>query len=83
MRHREEREFVVHIHLGAEFDESYEGDDDGYAWFARFEEVVKPRLVKAVIDALRSDPGWKVASAPRGRDPDRFLEIAMERDSVR
>jgi hypothetical protein len=83
MRYREEREFVVHIHLGAEFDDGYDGDDDGYAWHARFEEVLKPRLIKAVIDALRSVPGWKVAAAPRGRDPDEFFEIAVERETAR
>lgn len=79
MRYREERTFTVQLHLTAEFDDGYEGEEDGYAWFERFEGTVKPRLVRAVFDALRSDPGWKVTAAPRGRDPDEFLEIDVER----
>jgi hypothetical protein len=77
--HREERGFSIHLHLAAEFSEDYEGDEDGYAWFERFETVLKPRVVKAVFEALRSDPGWKVISAPRGMDPSVGVEIAVER----
>lgn len=79
MNHREERRFVVEIHLSADFDEGYEGDDDGYAWAARWDEVVRPRVARAVFDALRSEPGWRVVAAPRGRDPGEALEIAVER----
>jgi hypothetical protein len=79
MRYREERTFTVQLHLAAGFDDGYEGDEDGYAWFERFEGVVKPRLVRAIFEALRSDPGWKVTAAPRGRDPGEYLEIEVER----
>ena len=79
MIHREERGFSIQLHLAAEFSEDYDGEEDGYAWFERFESVLKPRLVKAVFDALRSDPGWKVISAPRGVDPSVGVEISVER----
>jgi hypothetical protein len=78
MNHREERQFSIHLHLAAEFGADYEGDEDGYAWFERFESVLKPRLVKAVFDALRSEPGWRVVPAPRGVDPTTAVEISVE-----
>jgi len=83
--HREEREFSIVLHLSAAFDDDYDGDEDGYAWHERFEQVLKPRLVAAVFDALRADPAFKVLSAPRGRDPERVLELDVvhqPRDSV-
>lgn len=73
--HREEREFSIVLHLSAEFAESYTGDEDGYVWHERFEELVRPRLVAAVFDALRADPSFKAVAAPRGRDPERALEL--------
>jgi hypothetical protein len=77
--HREEREFSIILHLGASFDESYEGDDDGFVWFEqRFEGELKPRLLRAVFDVLRSDPRFVARAAPRGRDPDHAVEIDVE-----
>jgi hypothetical protein len=73
--HREEREFSILVHVRADFDENYEGDEDGYAWHERFEDVLKPRLIRAALDALRSDPAFSVVLAPRGRDPERCVEI--------
>jgi hypothetical protein len=75
--HREEREFSIVLHLSAEFDEAYTGDDDGYAWHERFEHVLKPRLVAALFEVLRADPSFGVVSAPRGRDPERALELDL------
>ncbi|HET9933041.1 MAG TPA: hypothetical protein VFQ35_20200 [Polyangiaceae bacterium] len=77
--HREEKEFSIVLNVAAEFAEDYEGDADGYQWFERFESVLKPRLVAAVFDALRSDPEFRVTHAPRGRDPERVLEIEVLR----
>ena len=75
--HREERDFSVIFHVSAEFDEDYSGDDDGFVWHERFEQRLKPRLVAAIFDVLRSDPEWETVNAPRGRDPERALEIAL------
>jgi hypothetical protein len=79
MIHREEREFAIHLYLSAEFDEDYEGDDDGYAWFARFEQGLKPRLLNAVFEVLKNDPNFEAVAAPRGRDPDTAIEIGVRR----
>ena len=77
MPHREERSFSIDISLVAEFDDAYEGDDDGYAWFQRFEASLKPRLTAAVSEALRSDPRFSLLAAPRGKDPERALELEL------
>ena len=75
--HREERTFTIDVNLVAEFDDSYEGDEDGYAWVQRFESGLKPRLVAAVTEALRSDPRFALLAAPRGKDPERALELEL------
>lgn len=79
MSHREEQSFSIELHLVAEFDDDYEGDEDGYAWLARFDQELKPRVVSAVFDALRASPEWSALAAPRGRDPGRALEIEVRR----
>lgn len=76
--HREERPFSIELTVSAEFPDDYEGDDDGYSWFEAF-ELLKPRLIAALFDAVRSDPNWRVISAPRGRDPDRAVEFELQR----
>lgn len=73
--HREEKTFAITLHLSAEFDEAYTGDDDGFAWHARFEGGLKPALIAAVHDALRSDPRFRAVAAPRGRDPESALDL--------
>jgi hypothetical protein len=77
MPHREERSYSVELHLIAEFDDAYEGDEDGFAWFERFESGLKPRLAAAVSEALRADPRFQLLAAPRGKDPERVLELEL------
>ena len=77
--HREEREFSIVLHLAADFDESYEGDEDGFAWHEHFEEVLKPRLVSAVLGVLQAEGSYRIVAAPRGRDPERTLEFSVVR----
>ena len=79
MNHREERDFAVHLHLSAEFPPDYEGEEDGYAWFDRFDAELKPRLISAVFEVLQKSPGWRAVAAPRGRDPELALEIDVTR----
>ena len=52
--HREEARFTIRIELSSEFDEDYEGDDDGYEWLERWNRSVRPRLVAAVFEAVRA-----------------------------
>lgn len=75
--HRERAHFVVRIEMSAEFDEDYEGDDDGYAWLERWRARVQPRLARAVFEQLRSDPAFDAVPASRGKSPDEELEIAV------
>jgi hypothetical protein len=80
--HREEGEFVVRIVLSAVFDEDYAGDDDGYAWLEAWRARVRPRLVRAVFDQLRAEPGFVAVPVSRGKNPDEELEIAVRFRSV-
>jgi hypothetical protein len=73
--HREEGRFVLRIELSAEFDETYEGDDDGYAWLDWWRERVQGRLVRAVFEELRREAGFDAIPMSRGRDPSEELEI--------
>lgn len=75
--HREEAALTVRIELSAAFDPSYEGDDDGYEWLTRFRSTVQPRLVRAVMEALRSDPSFDVLPVSRGRSPDENVDIEV------
>ena len=78
MPHREEQSFTIELHVLAEFSDDYTGDEDGFAWHEEFQQALKPRLVNAVFQALESHPRFKAVAAPRGRDPERALEIDVE-----
>jgi hypothetical protein len=75
--HREEAHFVVRIELVAEFDDDYEGDDDGYAWLERWRASVQPRLARAVFEQLRAHPSFDAVPASRGKNPEDEIEIAV------
>lgn len=77
MTHREERSFSITLHLSADFPDDYTGDDDGFAWHERFQQRVRPQLVAAVFDALRTDPRFSAVAAPRGRDPESALDLDL------
>jgi hypothetical protein len=75
--HREEGRYVVRVELSAEFDEDYEGDDDGYAWLDAWRARVQPRLVRAIFEQLRAEPGFSVIPVSRGKSPEDELEIEV------
>ena len=75
--HREEGSFTVRVELSAEFGEDYEGDDDGNAWLERWRARVQPRLVRAVFEQLRSEPGFTAIPVSRGSNPEVAIEIAV------
>ena len=75
--HREEGSFTIRIDLLAEFDEAYEGDDDGYAWLDAWKANVRPRIVKALFDALRSDAAFDAIPVTRGRAPDENIDVEV------
>jgi hypothetical protein len=73
--HREERRFRIEIELSAEFGPDYEGDDDGYAWAARWQHQVRPQLVQAVLATLARAPGFRVTPVSRGASAEDALEV--------
>jgi hypothetical protein len=75
MTHREEKTFTITLNLSADFADDYTGDDDGFAWHERFQQLLRPALVAAVYDTLRRDPRFRAVSAPRGRDPESALDL--------
>ncbi len=75
--YREEGTLVIRIDLSAEFGESYEGDEDGYAWLAKWRATVQPRVVRAVFEALRSEPGYDAIPVSRGRAPDENVDVEV------
>ena len=79
MTYREERSYKIEITLSAAFAEDYAGEQDGYEWHERFERVVRPRLVRAVLETLASDPGWRITPVSRGTSASDVLEVRVER----
>ena len=75
MDHREEKTFTINVRLSATFDEGYEGDMDGLVWIERFDRVIRPRLIKAVFQALRSEPSFEAIAGNRGQSPADALEV--------
>ena len=81
MNHREQRTFTITLHLSANFADDYTGDDDGFVWHERFQRAVRPALVSAVHEALRSDPRFRAVAAPRGQDPEAALDLDVSFDA--
>jgi hypothetical protein len=73
--HREEKTFTITLNLSADFADDYTGEDDGFVWHERFQQMVRPQLVAAIYDALRQHPHFHAVSAPRGRDPESALDL--------
>ena len=80
MTHKEEKAFSITLHLSADFADDYAGDEDGFAWYERFQRAVRPALVAAVHGALRVEPRFRVMAAPRGRDPESALDLDVSFD---
>lgn len=79
MAYREERELVIRLRLSAEFDEAYEGEDDGYVWYQAFDREVRPQLVRELFRVLTSQVGYRITPVNRGLDAHEELELAVER----
>jgi len=75
--HREEGRFVIRLELFAQFDDEYEGDDDGNAWLEDWRVAIRPRVVRAVFDALRADKRFEAVPVSRGAAPEDEIEIAV------
>lgn len=66
MVHREEATWTIRVEASAEFDESYDGELDGYAWRDRQFRDLQQRATAAVLRALGGVPGWRVRTGNRG-----------------
>jgi hypothetical protein len=77
--HREDATFTIELKLVAEFDESYEGDDDGFAWLREFRATLQPQIAQAVLQELRAHPKFNVRISSSGRNPEDFLEVTLNR----
>lgn len=75
--HKETSTFTIHVELSAEFDENYEGDNDGYAWLERFRSRVQPQLLRAAYEAIRAEAGFQAVPTSRGHSPDEHATIAV------
>jgi hypothetical protein len=64
--HREEATWTIRIEAGAEFDDAYDGELDGYAWREQQFRALQNQAVAAVLRALSSTPGWRVRTGNRG-----------------
>lgn len=74
MTHQEQKTFSITLHLSADFEDDYTGDEDGFVWYERFQQTVRPALIAAVHDALRTQR-FRAVAAPRGRDPESALDL--------
>lgn len=79
MDHVEETSWVLRIEAAARFAEDYDGEEDGYAWRARFRAEVLPRVAAAVLRELSALPGWRAHPASRGLSTDDELLVRVER----
>jgi hypothetical protein len=75
--HREEGSLTIRVELSAEFDESYEGEDDGYVWLERFRAEVQPGVVRSVFEALRKNGAFDVIPVSRGRSPEEHIDVEV------
>jgi hypothetical protein len=77
--YREQRELVIRLHLAAEFDDAYEGDEDGYEWYGDFDRRVRPALVRELIRVLSAEGTFRITPINRGLDSHEELELSVER----
>ena len=80
MVHREEATWTIRVEASAEFDDSYDGDLDGYAWREQRFRELQQRATTAVLRALAGVPGWRVRTGNRGLPATDEVLINVELD---
>jgi len=81
MPYREELTWTIRIEAGADFDESYDGELDGYAWRDQIFRDVQRRAITAVLRELASTPGCRVRTGNRGLPSTDEVLIHLEVDA--
>jgi hypothetical protein len=66
MVHREEVTWTIRVEASAEFDESYDGELDGYVWREQQFRELQQHATAAVLRALAGIRGWRVRTGNRG-----------------
>ena len=79
MRFVEERDFTLRLDLRCTFEEGYDGELDGYVWLREFQDRIAPRIVEAVVQAIRAQPEWKIRPGNRGRAIEDEVTLIVER----
>ncbi|MDG2305321.1 MAG: hypothetical protein P8R42_11855 [Candidatus Binatia bacterium] len=79
--HKIQDSFLLRFSLEVEIaDEQLDDDDfDEASWRAEWERAVKPRIVRAVFDALRETPEWTSHIRNRGAPTDSEIEVVVSR----
>ena len=79
--HKIEESFRLQFSLEVEIsDERLEDDDfEEDAWRAEWERDLKPRLVRAVFEALRESPEWTTHVRNRGISTEDEVEVVVAR----
>jgi hypothetical protein len=80
MVHREEVTWTIRIEAAAEFDESYDGELDGYVWRDQQFRELQEQATAAVLRALAGIKGWRVRTGNRGLAATDELLIHTELD---
>ncbi len=77
-----EESFLLRFSLEVQISEACLDDDDfdETAWRAQWERGLKPRVVRAVFDALRESPDWTSHIRNRGVSTDDEIEIVVRRE---
>jgi hypothetical protein len=75
----EAREFTLRVEVRCAFPKDYDGDDDGYAWWAEVEPATA-EIVRAAATILAGRPGWRVRPTNRGRPATEEVTIVVERE---
>ena len=79
--HREETTWTIRIEAAAEFDESYVGELDGFAWRDRQLRELQNRALTAVLRELAGTPGWRVRTGNQGLPATDEVVIHLELDA--
>lgn len=79
--HTTQEGFLLRFSLEVEIsDERLEDDDfDEGVWRAEWERELKPRLLRAVFDALRESPQWASHVRNRGISSEDEVEVVLRR----
>lgn len=74
----ESREFTLRIEVRCAFPADYQGEADGYTWWAEIEPATA-EIVRAAVAILARQPGCRVRPTNRGRPADEEVTLLVDR----